>query len=69
MTNLAGGDAHLSAASVLRNRGAALTADGLLNADMDGNVRGADGSWDIGAFEFPAAAPATIAPPTNVTVQ
>jgi hypothetical protein len=69
MTNVAGGDAHLSATSVLRNRGSALTADGLLNVDMDGNTRGADGSWDIGAFEFPAAAVTTIVPPTNVSVQ
>jgi hypothetical protein len=69
LANIAGGDAHLSATSALRNRGSALTADGSLNVDMDGNTRGADGSWDIGAFEFPAAAANTIVPPTNVSVQ
>jgi len=69
MTNIAGGDAHLSSTSVLRNRGSTLAADGLLNVDMDGNTRGADGAWDIGAFEFPAAAIAAIAPPVNVSVQ
>lgn len=34
------------------------------NTDMDGNTRGADGSWDMGAMEFTAAGP-----DPNITIQ
>lgn len=65
-TNVNGGDAHISSSSVLRNRGASLAQDGFIDHDMDGNVRGADGSWDIGAFEYVDLDPP--APPKNVKV-
>lgn len=32
--------------------GAELAADGFLDHDMDGRLRGADGNWDMGAFEY-----------------
>jgi hypothetical protein len=35
-----------------RNAGAALASDGYINKDMDSNTRGADGAWDVGAFEY-----------------
>jgi hypothetical protein len=35
-----------------RNAGAALTQDGYINYDIDGKQRGADGAWDIGAYEY-----------------
>ncbi|MGZ6249219.1 MAG: hypothetical protein ACXWMC_06365 [Syntrophales bacterium] len=50
-----------------RNAGAALTQDGYINYDMDGNQRGADGTWDIGAYEYVSGAPDTI-PPTISSV-
>jgi hypothetical protein len=40
-----------------RDKGLALGAP--FNMDMDGNVRGADGAWDIGAYEFTPGAGAT----------
>ena len=48
--NAAGGDFHLKAGSRAINRGADLGA--AYAQDPDGNTRGADGAWDIGAFEF-----------------
>jgi hypothetical protein len=45
----------LSAGSALRNAGRALATDGYINYDMNGNIRGADGTWDVGAFEYGAA--------------
>ncbi len=52
--NPAAGDFHLTAAGakILGNKGLALTSDGFVNKDTDGTVRGGDGSWDIGAYEF-----------------
>lgn len=44
-----------------RNKGVASYADGFVNFDMDGTQRGADGTWDIGAFEFSSA---DTTPPT-----
>lgn len=66
-------DFHLTAAgaTTFANKGKALAAP--YNLDADGNVRGADGGWDIGAFEYggtkaPAPPPAEPpAPPTNLT--
>lgn len=35
-----------------RNKGVAIVLQNIpINTDMDGNIRGNDGSWDIGAFE------------------
>jgi hypothetical protein len=43
------------------------------NVDMFGNVRGADGVWDRGAFEFTSVIPPPLRlipnPPTNVQVK
>jgi hypothetical protein len=35
-----------------RNQGTALGAE--YNSDMDGNLRGSDGAWDMGAYEYTA---------------
>lgn len=43
------------------NKGIALGRDGLIDRDFVGNQRGADGLWDIGAFELVAGGPATNA--------
>ena len=61
--NVAGGDFHLVAGSSLINKGKSLTTDGFINKDADGDTRGADGTWDIGAFEYHSGTPA---PPTNL---
>jgi hypothetical protein len=52
--NYSGQDYRLSSSSSARNAGAALSAiNGInFNTDMAGNVRGADGTWDIGAYEY-----------------
>lgn len=41
------------------------------NTDMDGRIRGADGAWDIGAYEFVSDESDTDAPgnPTGLTVR
>jgi len=36
----------------LRNKGLALRPDGYINRDPAGNIRGADGAWDIGVYEY-----------------
>ncbi len=56
---------HLTAAGVtaFANKGKALAAP--FNMDADGDVRGADGGWDIGAYEYHTSqAPS---PPTGLT--
>ncbi len=42
-----------------------------INVDGNGVVRGGDGTWDRGAYEFGGSAPTpvAVAPPTNVTVR
>ncbi|MBI1936260.1 VCBS repeat-containing protein [Candidatus Woesearchaeota archaeon] len=50
--NYAGRDYHLTSTSAARNAGATLTNDGFINKDLEGNTRGADGAWDIGAYEY-----------------
>jgi len=52
--NSGGGDFHLLSTSQLINKGAALAAvtGQTLGTDPDGNTRGADGAWDIGAYEY-----------------
>jgi len=50
-----------------RNAGANLAA--LFTADMDGDKFGADGAWDVGAYEYTTGGgTTTIAPPQNLTV-
>ena len=65
--NPTAGDFHLTSAgaAILANKGKVLTADGFINKDMDGNTRGADGAWDIGAFEFSTGAPPPPPPPPS----
>jgi len=62
--NTATGNFHLTSATTA---GVALPAP--YNLDPDGNVRGADGTWDVGAYEFTGAGD-TIPPaaPTGVTI-
>jgi hypothetical protein len=38
------------------------------NTDILGNIRGADGNWDRGAYEFVAGGPAIPAPPTRLRI-
>lgn len=41
------------------------------NTDMDGKQRGADGTWDVGAFEYGGSAPSPtvgITPPTGLRI-
>jgi hypothetical protein len=62
----ASGDFHLTAAgaTLLQNKGAPLTTDGYINKDVDGNTRGSDGTWDIGAYEYAKAGPTPTATPS-----
>jgi hypothetical protein len=66
------GDFHLTAAGVAANpnlaKGLALTADGFINKDMDGNVRGAGGAWYIGAYQYLGTSAPTPMPPTNLRI-
>ena len=65
-------DFHLTAAgaTAFAGKGKALAAE--YNTDMDGHVRGADGGWDVGAYEYggtsaPPPPPATRPePPSNL---
>jgi hypothetical protein len=54
--NLSGLDFHIIstiASSYPRDKGIALAAP--YNVDPDGNIRGANGAWDIGAYEYGSA--------------
>jgi hypothetical protein len=48
--NPTGGDFHLLASAQARDAGSALNSP--YNMDPDGNVRGADGKWDLGMYEY-----------------
>jgi hypothetical protein len=50
-----------------RNAGTALTSDGFVNRDPDGNSRGSDGSWDVGAYEYGSGGNSTPVPTYNPT--
>lgn len=66
--NRSGGDYHIVStvgAGYPRNAGTNLSA--VFTTDMDGNVFGADGAWDIGAYEYATASP-TLQPPANLRV-
>jgi hypothetical protein len=59
------GNFHLAAATqALFLRGTALTANGFINKDSDGNTRGAKGTWYIGADEYSTASPTPTPSPT-----
>jgi hypothetical protein len=60
--NLAGADFHLAStigAKFPRDKGTSLAAT--YNTDRDGNIRGLDGMWDAGAYEYTAVGPSTNA--------
>jgi hypothetical protein len=65
-SNPSAADFHLTAAgaSIFANKGKALSAP--FNIDPDGNVRGTDGGWDIGAYEYQGSGGAPM-PPTALT--
>jgi hypothetical protein len=48
--NPTGGDFHLLASAAARDAGSALSSP--YNMDPDGNIRGADGKWDLGMYEY-----------------
>jgi hypothetical protein len=53
-------------ATVFKGKGIAITpADGSLNYDADGNVRGGSGAWDIGAFQYSSGQPAPSPQPVS----
>jgi hypothetical protein len=53
--NSAQGDYHLAAGSAPIDAGAPIAPAGgfAFDKDMDGHTRGADGAWDVGAYERP----------------
>ncbi len=73
--NLSAKDFHIAGTTgtnLPRNAGTNLSA--YFKTDMDGNVYGADGAWDIGAYEFsstgaPPPSVTPITPPSNLTVK
>lgn len=63
-TSIGGKDFHLKAPTAA---GTVLTAP--YNADMNGAIRGADGNWDRGAFEFGSSNTPALPVPSNLKVQ
>jgi hypothetical protein len=63
-TSISGKNLSLKAAT---SGGMALSAP--YNIDMSGIIRGADGVWDRGAFEFGGSAVSVLLPPTNLRFQ
>jgi len=61
-TNYAGKNFHLSSATT-----AGTTLASPYNTDMDGNTRGADGTWDIGAYEYLSGG-VSLSPPSPPTL-
>ena len=45
----------------------ALTSDGFINKDPDGNTRGSNGTWDLGAYGYASGATATPTPAPTAT--
>jgi hypothetical protein len=68
--NSATGDYHLTAAaSTILAHGTPISPNGFYEKDLDGNTRGANGSWYIGAYQYgSAAAQPTPMPPSNLRV-
>jgi hypothetical protein len=55
--NSAAGDFHLTAAAnAILARGIPISPNGFYEKDLDGNTRGANGSWYIGAYQYGSAA-------------
>lgn len=63
-TSISGKDYRLKAAT-----GGGLSLSAPYNADMNGVIRGGDGSWDRGAYEFGGGAVAAVAAPSNLIVK
>jgi hypothetical protein len=64
------GNYNLTAGSQARNVGRTLGA-GFSATDINGTTRGADGTWDVGAFEYASSgpvAPTILTQPQSVTV-
>lgn len=60
--NLAGADFHLTStigAKYPRDKGVAMAST--YSTDRDGNIRGTDGAWDVGAYEYSVGGPSTNA--------
>jgi hypothetical protein len=72
--NRATHDYHIvSTVAISYPRSAGVDLSSVFTTDMDGSVFGADGAWDIGAYEFssgspPPAPPAISTQPANQTV-
>jgi len=74
-TNLPAKDFHIVGTigtNIPRNAGTNLST--YFKNDMDSSIYGADGAWDIGAYEFsstgsPTLTVTSIAPPSNLTVK
>lgn len=70
--NITSGDPFVSLATGdLRLRGATsagVSLAGPYNVDMTGKIRGADGVWDLGAYEYSASTGEAPGPPTGLTV-
>jgi hypothetical protein len=69
VVNYASKDFHIIAttgSSYPRNGGVNLGAP--YNYDKDRNIRGADGVWDVGAYEYSAGTVQTMLPPSNMQV-
>ncbi len=70
--NAAAGDFHLTAAAAATfAKGIALTQNGFINIDLDGNLRGANGLWYIGAYQYGSGAAApqpTPMPPSDLRI-
>ena len=65
------GNFHISATvgvNYPRDKGETLTANGSMNVDPDGNIRGANGAWDIGAYEVASIStnPVIMVSPTGI---
>ena len=59
------GNFHLAAATAaIFQRGVTLTADGYINKDIDGNIRGSHGVWYVGAYEYSTSSPSPTPTPT-----
>lgn len=72
--NLAARDFHIvstTGTGYPRNAGTTLSSDGYINYDRDLVLRGGDGTWDIGAFEFKSTGTGNIKPfpPTMIEVK
>ena len=62
------GDFHLISGAGVINKGLSVPAitGQTIATDPDGNTRGADGAWDIGAYEYQGGT--TVSNPTTYTI-